>query len=92
MAKIQPLYTDAGDIGLYMFWCPGCKENHAYTKGRWEFNGDFEKPTFRPSLLYGKDGERTRCHIFVTDGKIQYLSDCDHELAGQTIEMEDAED
>jgi hypothetical protein len=32
------------------------------------------------------------CHSFVTDGKIQYLSDCTHELAGQTIELEDEED
>jgi hypothetical protein len=27
------------------------------------------------------------CHSFVTDGRIQYLSDCTHELAGQTVEM-----
>jgi hypothetical protein len=27
------------------------------------------------------------CHSFVTDGKIQYLSDCTHELAGQTIDL-----
>jgi hypothetical protein len=26
-----------------------------------------------------------RCHLFVTDGQIQFLSDCTHELAGQTI-------
>jgi len=25
------------------------------------------------------------CHSFVTDGRIQYLSDCTHDLAGQTI-------
>lgn len=29
------------------------------------------------------------CHTFVTDGRIQYLSDCTHELAGQTIDMVD---
>ena len=29
------------------------------------------------------------CHSFVTDGKIQYLNDCTHEYAGQTIELED---
>lgn len=87
--KIQPLYTEDGEIGLYMFWCPGCRENHAYTKGRWEFNGDYVKPTFSPSLLY--PDRRVRCHLFVTDGRIQYLSDCGHELAGQTIEMEDVE-
>lgn len=27
------------------------------------------------------------CHSFVTDGNIQYLDDCTHELAGQTIEL-----
>jgi len=27
------------------------------------------------------------CHSFVVNGKIQYLGDCSHELAGQTIDM-----
>jgi hypothetical protein len=27
------------------------------------------------------------CHSFITDGKIQFLSDCTHELAGQTVPM-----
>lgn len=27
------------------------------------------------------------CHTFVTDGRIQYLSDCTHHLAGQTVDM-----
>ena len=31
------------------------------------------------------------CHLYVTDGKIIYLGDCTHHLAGQTIEMEDIE-
>lgn len=29
----------------------------------------------------------TVCHSFITDGKIQYLSDCTHALAGKTIEL-----
>ena len=29
------------------------------------------------------------CHSFVTDGKIQFLSDCTHALAGQTVEIPD---
>ena len=29
------------------------------------------------------------CHSFVTDGKIQFLSDCTHELAGQTVDLPD---
>lgn len=29
----------------------------------------------------------TRCHSFVTDGRIQFLSDCTHDLAGQTVDL-----
>lgn len=29
----------------------------------------------------------TVCHSFVTDGKIQFLGDCTHNLAGQTVEL-----
>jgi hypothetical protein len=32
------------------------------------------------------------CHSFIRDGKIQYLSDCSHELAGQTVELEEPKD
>jgi hypothetical protein len=28
-----------------------------------------------------------RCHSFITDGKIQFLSDCTHSLANQTVEL-----
>lgn len=29
------------------------------------------------------------CHSFVTDGNIQFLNDCTHELAGQTVPLPD---
>jgi hypothetical protein len=32
-----------------------------------------------------------RCHSFVTDGRIQFLGDCSHKLAGQTVELPDIE-
>lgn len=35
-----------------------------------------------------KDGEKThcsRCHSFIADGNIQFLADCTHGLAGQTL-------
>jgi hypothetical protein len=28
-----------------------------------------------------------QCHSFVTDGKIQFLTDCSHELRGQTVDL-----
>lgn len=29
------------------------------------------------------------CHSFVTDGRIQFLSDCTHGLSGQTVDLPD---
>lgn len=63
---------------------------------RWEFNKDFEKPTFYPSMLmtYPKENPETghvRDHFFVRNGKIQYLSDCHHEMAGKTVDMVDCD-
>ena len=34
-------------------------------------------------------GNKTCCHSFVTDGRIQFLSDSTHALAGQTVELPD---
>lgn len=31
------------------------------------------------------------CHSFVKDGRIEFLGDCTHELAGQTVELPDIE-
>lgn len=75
----------------WCFWCPGCKEMHSLSVGRpgkpnWQFDGNLESPTFTPSLLYPR--EVGRCHLFVRQGRIEYLGDCHHELAGQTVPME----
>ncbi len=38
------------------------------------------------------DGEPTMCkicHSFVRDGRIEFLSDCTHALAGQTVDLPD---
>lgn len=34
------------------------------------------------------DVSNTACHSFVTDGNIQFLGDCTHELAGKTVPLE----
>lgn len=80
----------------YLFHCPGCGHAHVMCTKHidpnwpiWTFNGDIEKPTFKPSLLNHIPGMNKRCHLFITDGKIQYLNDCTHKLKGQTIEMVD---
>lgn len=96
MAKIKLV---PGTAGMYSFFCPGCCKEHAvmtkqengYAHPIWAFNGDVDKPTFSPSVAvvsYNKEVE-TRCHSFIREGRIEYLPDSDHSLAGQTIEMID---
>lgn len=85
-----------GTAGVYSFFCPGCGKYHTvFTKDEgykhpiWGFNGDVDKPTFTPSvavLNVTPDGE-SRCHSFIRNGVIEYLSDCDHALAGRRIAM-----
>ncbi len=84
-----------------LFWCPGCDEPHGPRvagDGRkadhcWGWNQNLDRPTFTPSVKvtceYG-DGRGTRiCHSFVTDGRIQFLGDSTHALAGQTVDLPD---
>lgn len=63
----------------------------------WGWNRSATAPTFTPSVLVtydgrdagrdaGRDGAPPAvCHSFVVDGKMQFLSDCTHSLAGQTV-------
>ena len=99
-ARLVPYsYAKEGETVGYMFWCPGCKATHAYAikvyratgNPVWTFNGNVERPTFTPSLLYEtkRESGEHRCHIFMTDGRIQFLADCTHELAGQTVDVPD---
>lgn len=79
--------------GTLFFWCPGCDEYHGVwvenpnplTGGQWNWNKSTVSPTFTPSILL----RDPVCHCIVTDGKIRYLDDCHHRLAGQTVCMAD---
>jgi hypothetical protein len=81
----------------WLFHCPGCESTHAYydkiERGNggpgWQFNGDFEKPTFTPSLMNWTNNRQSVCHLFMRDGKLEFLSDCTHKLSGQTVDVPD---
>lgn len=95
MNKLSPILKEEPKGWLH-FWCPGCDrvhtvnvrpENHSVA---WGWNGSPDKPTFTPSILTRsspRKGSAVVCHSFVTDGRIQFLGDCTHELAGQTVEL-----
>ena len=89
--KIHKMSGGEGHDGTYVFHCPGCGFGHPFNVPRWEWNGSLDRPTFSPSLLVDKDNPEGRCHSFVRDGKIEFLSDCFHSLAGQTVELPDWE-
>jgi hypothetical protein len=97
MGLLSPILRNV-EGGRLMWWCPGCDGAHQIATGsgpgpRWGWNGDAEKPTFTPSVLVtydgadaGQDGAPPSvCHSFVVDGQMQFLSDCTHALAGQTV-------
>lgn len=74
-----------------MFKCPGCKYPHLLhvdsgPSPAWTWNGSLTRPTLTPSIL-GDSLPRGRCHSFVRDGRIQFLADCQHELAGKTVDL-----
>lgn len=89
--------------GRYYFWCPGCDTPHVYTIKPWQrFNeqtkkyepgpvwqmtGPLEKASFTPSYVCG--GDSSRCHFYVREGRIQFLADCHHKLAGKTVDLID---
>jgi len=87
-AEPKPMLTRA-------WYCPGCGYTHSFwDDGRWTFDGNFDAPTFSPSLMLDpiENGWPKRCHTFVKAGRIQFLDDCSHELKGQTVDMVDVED
>lgn len=90
-----------GSENRLLFSCPGCNCPHGVIisgNGAWGFNGNMESPTFTPSVLvrYGTgsphesshDPKREAiCHSYVRNGTIQFLGDCTHHLAGQTVPL-----
>lgn len=93
MKKLETVVNIDKSVYGYAVYCPGCNQVHVIaTSGHiaWTFNNDMEKPAFQPSLMVNRDLSNPtapRCHSYITEGKFQYLDDCTHALANQTIEI-----
>lgn len=96
--KLHEAVKSDGSHHSWMWVCPACDAIHQ-CDDRWTFSGSRERPTFRASVLVhavertadsvpGYEG-RPRCHSYVTDGRIEYLSDSTHAFAGQTVDLPD---
>lgn len=90
--KLHRMGDDGRGNVLYAFHCPGCGYGHHIAVPRWTWNGSMDVPTVTPSLLVNQHDPSSRCHSFVKDGRIQFLSDCFHSLAGQTVDLPDWDD
>ena len=96
MPKVVKL---TGEDGLWLFHCPGCGHDHWFNDAEndhnrpvWKWNGDVDKPTVTPSVLVNNHTPEQRCHLFIKEGRIQFLNDCHHTLRGRTVDMEEYED
>jgi hypothetical protein len=78
----------------------GNAEKPTFTPSVLVRNGHYAKPGEQPGQCACDFQERypdqepwpwpcARCHSFVTYGQIQFLSDCTHALAGQTVPLPD---
>jgi hypothetical protein len=87
-------------LTAWRLFCPGCRSSHLIPDdGRWKCNGNFEQPSFVPSInevvnpptsrYYRPEYPTSRCHFIVTDGMIRYCGDCTHDLKNHTVPMED---
>jgi len=93
------------------FICPACNEEHSIPAligpnlkdQHWGWNGDFEKPTIRPSVdlkigSYATPGfdwkaagfekdPSVKCHSVITDGRISFCNDCSHSMKNKTMDL-----
>lgn len=85
--------------GQVAYHCPGCDGPHFLAlddsnvvNGRphkWDFDGNLEVPTFHPSIHVAPNMPEFRCHSWIKNGMISFLTDSHHHLGGQTVPMPD---
>lgn len=81
----------AAEDGSVSFKCPGCGRWHVVNHAgnvRWNFNGDVDNPTIFPNIVCKTLGsQEVSCHCIVENGKIRFLPDSKHALAGMVIDL-----
>lgn len=79
-----PRWSWNGDLEKPTFTPSVLVSGHGLTpKGQAEADAWFEAHCPKPAPKF--DSAPTVCHSFVVDGQMQFLSDCTHKLAGQTV-------
>jgi hypothetical protein len=77
-------------LGVLAHWCPACDRRHLLLMGHrdarlldWDHNT--RRPTFTPDIR--QEEPSLVCHYFIADGRVQFLSDSTHALAGRTVDL-----
>ena len=90
------LHSSSDGAKRLIWHCPGCDQAHGVPVSGpgpqvWHWNESEELPTLSPSILvrfpWGDPPQQRVCHSFMRDGRLQFLSDCTHALAGQTVDV-----
>ena len=83
------------------FVCPGCENEHGegglhmlpvnspQKSPSWEWDGNLDAPTLSPSILTRGGSRGLVCHSFLRNGVFEFLNDCTHQFAGQSVPMPD---
>lgn len=76
--------------GLHMLPVAG----DANGRPSWEFDGNLDAPTLNPSILTKGSwaGVDTICHSYLRAGRFDFLADCTHQFAGQTVDLPELPD
>lgn len=77
-------------LGVLAHWCPACDRAHLLEMGhrdsrKIDWDHDTKRPTFTPDIRH-QVGDVT-CHYRITDGRVEFLPDSTHILAGRTVDL-----
>ena len=98
MSFLESKYAQSGELVGYLIpKCPGCGNSHFLVtnenkavinakgkKNLWNFDGNMERPTFKPSVLIGRD-DYVSCHFTLTDGVFAFQNDSPEEFRNKRL-------
>jgi Family of unknown function (DUF6527) len=81
-----PVWTFNGDMEKPTIRASIMVHGQVYPSG-----GTWPTDEEHAQMMAGKTMEmkKTVCHSFITDGEIEFLSDCTHELTGKKVPLEE---
>ena len=102
MLRESHFHGGGGVVASLAALCPACGFEHVFgvdleEHGKWgddspiwEFDGNYESPTFSPSMLSNKDRadkHHPLCHSYLQKGTWRFLDDCTHDMPGSYVPM-----